>query len=54
MADSKADNTFIPYWDLYAALRRISQIAGWGLDDITEKTMRERLRWFVAQSFMDI
>ena len=48
------DFTNLPYWDLYAALRRIPQIAGWGLDDITEKTMRERLRWFVAQAFMNL
>ena len=44
----------LPYWDLCAALWPISQIAGWGLDEITEKTMRERHRWFVAQAFMDI
>ena len=41
----------LPYWDLYAALRPISQIGEWGLDDSTEKTMRERHRWFVAQAF---
>ena len=44
----------LPYWELYAALRRISQIAEWGLDEITEKTMRERLRWFIAQAFMNL
>ncbi|MGZ3630279.1 MAG: phosphotransferase family protein [Ktedonobacteraceae bacterium] len=44
----------LPYWELYAALRRISHIAGWGLDDITEKNMRERLRWFIAQAFMNL
>jgi aminoglycoside phosphotransferase (APT) family kinase protein len=48
------DFTNLPYWDLYAALRRIDQIAGWGLDEITEKTMRERLRLFVAQAFLNI
>ena len=48
------DFTNLAYWELYAALRRISQIAGWGLDEITEKTMRERLRWFVAQAFMNL
>jgi aminoglycoside phosphotransferase (APT) family kinase protein len=48
------DFAYLPYWDLYAALRRISQIAGWGLDDSTEKAMRERLRWFVAQAFMNL
>ena len=44
----------LPYWELYAALRRISQIAEWGLDEITEKTMRERLGWFIAQVFMNL
>ena len=48
------DFTNLAYWELYAALRRISQITGWGLDEITEKTMRERLRWFVAQAFMNL
>ena len=53
---SLADIDFanLPYWELYAALRRISQIAEWGLDEITEKTMRERLRWFIAQAFMNL
>ncbi|HEX6484878.1 MAG TPA: phosphotransferase family protein [Ktedonobacteraceae bacterium] len=45
------DFTNLPYWDLCAALRPIAQIAGWGLDDITEKTMRERHRWFTTQAF---
>jgi aminoglycoside phosphotransferase (APT) family kinase protein len=44
----------LPYWDLYTSLRRISQITEWGLDDNTEKTMRERLRCFVAQAFMNL
>ncbi|MEO8972300.1 MAG: phosphotransferase [Ktedonobacteraceae bacterium] len=45
------DFTSLPYWDLCAALRRIAQIAGWGLDDTTEGTMRERLRLFVTRAF---
>jgi aminoglycoside phosphotransferase (APT) family kinase protein len=45
------DFTNLPYWDLYAALRPISQIAEWGLEDSTEITMRERHRWFVTQAF---
>src|SRR5438552_3145426 len=40
----------LPYWDLCAALRPIAQIALWGLDEGTEKTMRERHRWFVMQA----
>lgn len=46
------DFTNLPYWDLSAALRRISQISEWDLDDITEKAMLEKHRWFVAQAFM--
>jgi len=45
------DFTYLPYWDLCAALRPIAQIAQWGLDATTEKTMRERHRWFVTQAF---
>ncbi len=45
------DFTHLPYWDLCAALRRVAQIAQWGLDDTTERTMRERHRWFVSQAF---
>ena len=41
----------LPYWDLYSALWSISQISRWGLDEITERTMRERHRWFVARAF---
>jgi aminoglycoside phosphotransferase (APT) family kinase protein len=44
------DFTNLPFWDLCAALRPISQIAGWGLDETTEKLMRERHRWFVTQA----
>jgi aminoglycoside phosphotransferase (APT) family kinase protein len=45
------DFTNLPYWDLCAALRPVAQIAQWGLDDTTERTMRERHRWFVTQTF---
>jgi len=45
------DFTNLPYWDLCAALWPISQIARWGLDDITEKTMREGHRRFTTQAF---
>ncbi len=44
------DFTHLPYWDLCAALRPVAQIAQWGLDDTTERTMRERHGWFVAQT----
>jgi aminoglycoside phosphotransferase (APT) family kinase protein len=45
------DFTNLPYWDLCAALRRLDQIAYWGLDPTTETTMREKLKWFVTQAF---
>ena len=45
------DFTHLPYWDLCAALRPLAQIAQWDLDDTTERTMRERHRWFVTQAF---
>ncbi len=48
----------LPYWDLYAALRPASCIGEWaaewpalGRDDVTEATMREGHRQFVAQAF---
>jgi hypothetical protein len=44
------DFTHLPYWDLCVALRPVAQIAQGGLDDTTERTMRERHRWFVDQS----
>jgi aminoglycoside phosphotransferase (APT) family kinase protein len=44
------DFTPLPYWDLCAALRPVAQLAQWGLDDTTERTMRERHRWFVTQA----
>ncbi|MFD1774086.1 phosphotransferase family protein [Paenibacillus rhizophilus] len=43
------DFTNLPYWDLYAALR-LSKFPDWGLDKITEDTMRERHHWFVTES----
>lgn len=48
---SALDFTNLPYWDLCAALRPISNIARWGLDELTEKSMREGLAWFITQAF---
>ncbi len=45
------DVTNLPYWDLCAALRQVPKISEWGLDGITEKAMREGLRFFIAQAF---
>jgi aminoglycoside phosphotransferase (APT) family kinase protein len=44
------DFTNLPYWDLFAALRPASQFAAWAPDELTEKTMRERHTWFIAQA----
>jgi aminoglycoside phosphotransferase (APT) family kinase protein len=43
------DFTCLPYWELYAALR-LAQFTQWGLDEDTEKNMRERHRWYVSQA----
>ena len=45
------DFTHLPYWDLCAALRTTSQLAGWETDDSTKTTMRERHKWFITQAF---
>ena len=45
------DFTNLPYWDLAAALRPASRIAGWGVDDVTEQTMRERHTLFITHAF---
>ncbi len=47
---TRVDFTHLSYWDLCAALRPVAQMAKWGLDDTTERTMRERHRWFVTQA----
>jgi aminoglycoside phosphotransferase (APT) family kinase protein len=41
----------LPFWDLCAALRPAAKFAEWAADDATEKIMRERHRWFIAQAF---
>jgi hypothetical protein len=48
----------LPYWDLYAALRPVFNIAEWadawhalGRIDITEASMRDRHSRFAAQAF---
>ena len=48
------DFNYLPYWDLFAALRPIARIATWGLDENIEKTMRARHQWFVAQAFENL
>ncbi len=45
------DLTNLPLWDLRAALRPAGKLAVWGLDDLTEKTIRAKHRWFITQAF---
>jgi aminoglycoside phosphotransferase (APT) family kinase protein len=45
------DFSNLPHWDLCAALRPASNISEWGLDENTEKRMRERHKWFISQAF---
>ncbi|MGI8550289.1 MAG: phosphotransferase family protein [Dehalococcoidia bacterium] len=44
------DCTNLPYWDLCAALRPASKFAGWALDEMTEKAMKEGHRLFTLQA----
>ena len=56
------DYANLPYWDLYAALRLVrlagANLAEWaaffppfGRQDITEQTIRDHYRWFIAHAF---
>ncbi len=45
------DFTNLPYWDLCAALRPMSQFAIWAANESSATTMRERHRWFINQAF---
>lgn len=40
----------LPYWDLWAALRKGTQISRWGLDEAAEQKMRVELDVFVHQA----
>lgn len=50
LREIEVDATTLPYWDLCAALRPCSKLAGWGLEPSAEQQMRERHREFVAQA----
>jgi Ser/Thr protein kinase RdoA (MazF antagonist) len=45
------DLTYLPYWDLWAALRPAGKLSKWGVDPDTEKGMREGHRIFINQAF---
>lgn len=53
-AITSVDFTYLPYWDLCAALRPASKIGEWGLDQDTENAMREGHRLFVHQAIESI
>ena len=44
------DFAHLPLWDLWAGLRIVPHIGDWGLDDQTQRTMRDRHRSFVAET----
>lgn len=46
--------SILPYWDLCAALRLASSMSEWGLDESTEKLMRDRYQVFVTQALGEI
>jgi aminoglycoside phosphotransferase (APT) family kinase protein len=45
------DFAALPYWDLYAATRPAFKISEWAEDEAHERTMRQRLAWFVEGAF---
>lgn len=46
--------TNLAYWDLRVALHTASKLGGWGLDDATERAMREGQRLFVDRALYKI
>lgn len=48
------DQTNLPYWDLYAALRPAFKISEWAANQAAEKIMREHHRWFINQAFQEL
>lgn len=44
------DLTDLPFWDLLTALRPAQNLGAWGLDPLTEQTMRATLQQFIAQA----
>jgi aminoglycoside phosphotransferase (APT) family kinase protein len=49
-AESGIDVGNLPYWDLRAALRPCSRLAEWGLDEATERRLRQRHAVFVDEA----
>jgi aminoglycoside phosphotransferase (APT) family kinase protein len=46
----RIDFTYLPHWDLYAALRPLRTISGWGLGPARKRSMQRRHRQFVDQA----
>ncbi|WP_026872788.1 phosphotransferase family protein [Inquilinus limosus] len=50
LALSEIDTTALPLWDLWAALRPIAGLPGWGLEPEEERRLRERHRAFTGRA----
>ena len=50
LALSEIDATTLPLWDLWAALRPIAGLPGWGLAPAAEHRLRERHRAFTDKA----
>ncbi|TSD85898.1 phosphotransferase [Mycobacterium sp. KBS0706] len=50
LAISAIDTAALPLWDLWAALRPIAGLPGWGLEPEVEHRLRERHRAFTARA----
>jgi aminoglycoside phosphotransferase (APT) family kinase protein len=54
VSQTDVDTSHLPYWDLYAALRPLGGMAGWGLEDAVLREMRLRHLSFTAHAFESI
>lgn len=50
LAVATIDAAALPFWDLWAALRPIADLPGWGLDPAAERLLRERHRAFTERA----
>ncbi|WP_225771151.1 phosphotransferase family protein [Inquilinus sp. Marseille-Q2685] len=50
LALTGADTTALPLWELWAALRPIAGLPGWGLEPAEERSLRERHRAFTGRA----
>ncbi|WP_342239601.1 phosphotransferase family protein [Inquilinus sp. OTU3971] len=50
LALSEIDTTALPLWELWAALRPIADLPGWGLEPEAERRLRQRHRAFTGRA----